>query len=176
VFSSKKQQKDNDDESSNNTNAEFKKLKLSKQMSVHVEEVSRHHGQCIILRDERLKGVRESDVVCTLLPVLMNPSFFCDENKSQLVESNQFEKISNSLFAAIPPSDDYIERPILKDIQLPPSKTPHPNGNKYCKTKTREWPITAVEYVPVEQNTAALYLQFALDAAKWYRTTKTNFK
>ena len=169
VFSSKKAQQDSDNESFYSDTKQFaKKLKLSKHIMVEVQDVSKHHGHCIILKDKRLKGVRNSDIVCTLLPVRLDPSFFVDDNYSQLVESKVFEIQRSSLFATIPEVGNSNERPfILKEQQIASSKTPYPD-HKAQIPRQNEWPITALETVPFEQHTAALHLQFALDAAKWY--------
>jgi len=146
-------------------------LKLSKDMSVEVQNVSRQHGQCIILKDVRhegaiIEGERDSDIVCTILPVRLTPEFFQDESYSQIVQSAQFKKIRDGLFAieSAPIANDS-SRPILKEVQLSASKTPHPNNSKIPKQRQCEWPTTFCETVPIEQHSAVLHIQFALDAA-----------
>ena len=175
VYSSRKQLGDGEEDSNSSASAGqekgVKKLILSKHMTVEVKDVSRLHGQCIILRDARLKGVRQSDVVCTILPVKLTPEFFEDESFSQLIESKSFDAIRHNLFTRPAQNTKTCGPPqgILQDITFS-AKTPHPDSRK--KEQKNEWPITASEFVSIEQNVSSLHLQFALDGAKWYKPSK----
>jgi len=119
--------------------------------------------------------MRESDIVCTMLPVRLTRAFFKDEDCSQVVESREFEQVRGDMFgqktapASVPaPVINVLEtdrdRAVLrtKATKMKECITPHPNS---MKKKAAEWPRTVCETVPIEQNTAALFMQFALDAA-----------
>ena len=153
-------------------NKGVKVLKLKNHMSIEIRSISRQHGQCIVVRDSQLAAIREStvdgsDIVCTMLPVRLSPKFFQDDSYSQVVDSAKFEKIRNTLFAFKPPSQPKEHRPILKDLN---SKTPYPCTSKNSKPVSNEWPTSMMHgTVPIEQNTAALHMQFALDIGKTWR-------
>lgn len=186
VYASKKSCEENisrdsntytDDHSNTNSNStkNVKVLKLSHHMSVEVKDVSRQHGNCIIIRDSRLMEMRESDIVCSMLPVRLTRAFFKDEGCSQVVESREFEQVRGDMFGQkTAPSS--VPAPVInvmetdrdcavlrtKTTKMKECITPHPNS---MKKKAAEWPRTVCETVPIEQNTAALFMQFALDTA-----------
>jgi hypothetical protein len=78
-----------------------------------------------------------ADIVkCAILPVNLNKSMFCDDSCSEVLSITEFRKQRHKLFA-IHPTDP-------------------------CEDK---WFADLSQTVPFEQNTAALWLQFSLDAA-----------
>ena len=158
-----------------NSNNNVKVLKLSHHMSVEVKDVSRQHGNCIIIRDSRLMEMRGSDIVCSMLPVRLTRAYFKDEGCSQVVESREFEQVRGDMFGQ-KTAPALVPAPVInvletdRDCAVLRTKatkkkeciTPHPNS---MKKKAAEWPRTVCETVPIEQNTAALFMQFALDTA-----------
>jgi hypothetical protein len=157
------------------SNNNVKVLKLSHHMSVEIKDVSRQHGNCIIIRDNRLMEMRGSDIVCSMLPVRLTRAYFKDEGCSQVVESREFDIVRKDMFgqktapALLPaPVINVLEtdrdRAVLRTKATKKKEciTPHPGS---MNKKTAEWPRTVCETVPIEQNTAALFMQFALDTA-----------
>ena len=155
VYTSKKSKTDVDtsvidpdlslDMQSTNKNSADKVLNLSRGMKVEVKFVSKRHGHCVCVVDKKI-----SKVVCTLLPVRLNPDFFRDEDYSQVIGSKKFKRIRENLIGSNSDSCSYEDE----------------NQNqKEVGSMPRQWPIYMPQIAPDNQNTSALCLQFALDAA-----------
>ena len=125
-------------------------LKLTKNMTVEIKSISRKHGQCVLLKEAAKSNV----TFCTLFPVLLNPSFFRDDEYSQVVANKKFSVIRNQLFGQC-----FEERPYLKELSMnrATSQTRH-------NRKKNEWSRCIDQEVVSTQNTAAMHLAFALDA------------
>ncbi len=152
VYKSKKRSKTDLDTStaneSNDCNNSVKILDLSKDMKVEMEFVSKRHGHSVCVIDTSI-----SRKACTLLPVRLSSEFFRDDEYSQIVGSKKFKMIREDMFG----------------LQADPESA---DEHKYCDERPHDgiWPLTMPQITPEEQNTAALCLQFALDAASRKRS------
>ena len=115
-------------------------------MRIETQTISRKYGQCVFLKDGS-----ENVTYCTLLPVLLDPSFFRDEEYSQVVGQKKFNKISQHLFR-----EKNQERSTLQEISL--------NGGARSPAKN-DLPRCVDHMVSDEQNTAIMHVAFTLDAA-----------
>ena len=180
VYTSKKNDLDNSTmEGSNDSHNSVKILQLSKDMKIEMRFVSKHHGQCICVID-----TKTSKIACTLLPVQLSAKYFRDDGYSQIVGSKRFKKIRKSLFgmeegeqqlqeqSSYYDSEDNEE--ILNDISNhsnneneKENETPgYQKKNTIGQSSSSSWPMTIQQMVPEQQNTTAICLQFALDAAR----------
>lgn len=124
-----------------NKNSADKVLDLSRNMKVETKFISKRHGHCVCVVDKKI-----SKVVCTLLPVRLNPSFFRDKEYSQVIGSKKFKKIRDDLIGVGKRSGHSLRR------------------NESLERKTK-WPLYMPQIAPEAQNTSAICLHFALDAA-----------
>jgi hypothetical protein len=146
VYRSKRNKPKKNDSLKKEKDDSVKILKLTKNMSVETQSISRKHGQCVFLKD------RSTNVTfCTLLPVLLDPSFFRDQEYSQVVCQKKFNRISKNLFR-----EKIEERSKLKELSL--------NGETSSPARN-DWPQYIDHVVSDEQNTAVMHVSFALDAA-----------
>lgn len=134
-----------DVQSTTNKNNADKVLNLSRGMKVEVKFISKRHGHCVCVIDKKI-----SKVVCTLLPVRLNPDFFRDEDYSQVIGSKKFKRIRENLIGLNSDSCSSYEDGNEKEV---------------VRSKSGQWPIYMPQIAPDDQNTSALCLQFALDAA-----------
>ena len=152
----------------------YKVLNLSRNMKVETKFISKRHGHCVCVIDKKT-----SKVVCTLLPVRLNPSFFRDDEYSQVIGSKKFKKIRDNLIGVIDSrssssSSSYTRKSITKAsdhdnegnyddslIYTSFESQIHDRGNK----GNSEWPMSMPQIAPEAQNTSVICLQFALDNA-----------
>lgn len=132
-----------------NKSSSDKVLKLSRDMKVEMKFISKRHGHCVCVIDRNT-----AKVACTLLPVRLSPSFFRDEEYSQVICSKKFKKLRDNLIG-LDMSNDTNQCGVVDESK---SKS---------ETKSDEWPLYMPQIAPEEQNTTAICLQFALDTATY---------
>ncbi|GFH50378.1 predicted protein [Chaetoceros tenuissimus] len=158
--------KANGDRDSQSLLSNDKVLKLSTKMNVENEYISKRHGQCITIREPRLiseKG-KASDLVCTILPVQLDRSFFKDEECSQLISTDDYKKVRDSIFGK---KNGCRKDTIATTTKAYHDKTPYPTRDN---SLSFVWPMNIFDTtVPFEQNTTALHIFFALDIAIRHR-------
>ncbi len=133
----------------------------------------------------------DQKVICTLLPVRLHSQYFRDEEFSQLITSKKFKKIRHTLFGASTSSMDTAmakmnssygdsNNGILRDTSNEDEHTficneqqqgqefnyKHPDTEiVHVPSSLSTWPSCMPQIAPEQQNTTAICLQFALDAA-----------
>uniref|UniRef100_A0A6V2GMD6 Uncharacterized protein n=2 Tax=Ditylum brightwellii TaxID=49249 RepID=A0A6V2GMD6_9STRA len=168
LFSSRKKSKSNDSgemgksNDSTGVNSKVMSIDLSQNISPETRLISKKHGRCIVLVDKISKRV-----ICTLLPVSLDPSFFRDKNRSRLVSDKKFENIRHRIFLTPPPAahGDYRSRMESHVIHHSQRKNKKSNGGG-------EWgdPNFVEEcFAPVAQLESVTYVLFAIDGAMKFK-------